>query len=86
MAKEFKLSITDLKKQSNKLPSEEVLKLLVESYKISDKVQVLVNVKLKGNEGIGDIVELYKSEINKEFFPNRGFGKLRVSVVKRAIL
>lgn len=61
------------------------MKLLIESYKISDKVQVLVNVKLKGNEGIGDIAELYKSEINKEFFLNRGFGKLRVSVVKRAI-
>jgi len=67
------------------MSTDELVKLIVESYKLSKKVRDLVNIKFKGEEGLNEVFEAYRTKIKNEFFPNRGFGKLRVGIVKKAV-
>ena len=83
--KNTKMKITELKTQLNKLTHQEVIDLLIESYKISDEVQSYISIRFKGNDSILGILDEYKEKIKNEFFPARGHGKLRVSEVKKAI-
>jgi hypothetical protein len=84
MAKE-NLSITELKNQLKQLPPEEITKLLVESYKISDKVKLLLNATIKGDASIAGLIETLKKKIKNEILPEKGIGRFRVSVVKKAV-
>jgi len=85
MVKDKNLSITELKKQLKQLQPEELMELLVETYKLSDKVKNLINVRLKGDTGVADLLNSCKKKIKNEFLPEKGFGKLRVSIVEKII-
>ncbi|MFT5872493.1 MAG: hypothetical protein ACI8WT_001424 [Clostridium sp.] len=86
MIKDKNISITELKKQLKQLHPEELMKLLVETYKISDKVKNLIKARLKGDIGVDNLLRLCKEKIKNEFLPEKGFGKLRVSIVQKIIL
>ena len=79
------LKVAELKKLLSKMPTDELVKLIIESYKLSKEVHALVNIKLMGDEGLNEVLEASKMKIKNEFFPKRGFGKLRVSIVKKAV-
>ncbi|MBZ9685252.1 DUF6155 family protein [Clostridium estertheticum] len=86
MIKDKNLSITELKKQLKQLQPEELMKLLVETYKMSDKVKNLINARLKGDTGVADLLSPCKEKIKNEFLPEKGFGKLRVAIVEKVIV
>jgi len=86
MIKDKNLSITELKKQLKQLQPEELMKLLVETYKMSDKVKNLINARLKGDTDVAELLSLCKEKIKNEFLPEKGLGKLRVSIVQKLIV
>jgi len=85
MIKDKNISITELKKQLKQLQPEDLMKLLVETYKMSDKVKNLINARIKGDTGVDELLNSYKEKIKNEFLPEKGFGRLRVSIVQKLI-
>ena len=79
------LKLTDIKKQLSKMPTNELVKIIIESCKLSKEIHALVKIKIMGDEGLNEVLEASKMKIKNEFFPKRGFGKLRVSIVKKAV-
>jgi hypothetical protein len=75
---------TDLKKFLANLSEAELRGEITELFKLFAVVKEYYKVKLIP-EGEKDILEKYKKVIKDEFFPNRGFGKLRYSVMKKAL-
>lgn len=63
------LNITELKKLLSKMPTDEFVKMIVESYKLSKEVQALVNIKLKGDEALNDFIEHIKRRLRTSSFP-----------------
>lgn len=64
---------------------DEVYKLLIECFKTSKEAKNFISVKLIGNKAIKELWEISKEKIENEFFPEHGFGKLQLSVAKKAI-
>jgi len=79
------LKIGELRKLLAEMPNDELTNLMVESYKLSKEVQILVNIRLKGDEEVDRFLQVSKTKIRNEFLPSRGFGKLRVGTVKKAV-
>lgn len=57
---------------------------IVELFKKFLKVKEFYQFKLEGN-GALDLHDKYKKIIKKEFFPDRGYGKARLSVARGAV-
>ena len=77
------LTITELKKRLKELSREEVVGLLVETLKMNKDAQAFVSVKLQGERAILELVKEYKEKVRQEFYPDRGYPKLRVTKVKK---
>lgn len=83
--KKSELTVTELKQHITKMPVDEVFKLLIECFKASKEAKSLISVKLIGNKAMKELWEASKEKIENEFFPARGFGKLQLSVARKAI-
>lgn len=81
-----KLKLTELKKELKEFDQKELIQLITELYKMNKDVQQYLSNKFMGEEAILDLYEKSKKKINDEFFPNRGFGKMRLAEAKNAIL
>lgn len=77
------LTITELKKRLKELSREEVVGLLVETLKMNKDAQAFVSVKLQGERAILELVKEYKEKVRQEFYPDRGYPKLRVAKVRK---
>jgi len=75
---------TELKKFLANLSEVELRGEITELFKLFPVVKEYYKVKLNP-AGEKDILEKYKKIIKDEFFPDRGFGKLRYSVMKKAL-
>ncbi|MCG3087289.1 DUF6155 family protein [Sporosarcina cyprini] len=80
-----KLKVSELKKHLNLLDKKMLIEMMVEIHKNNKSVQDYFAVKFSGESAVADLVERAKSEIKNEFFPERGHGKLRLAVAKKAI-
>ena len=80
-----KIKITDLKKQLKDLSQKELIDIIVDLYKIDKNAQEFLNVKFLGADAVKELFEKAKKEIENEFFPDKGMGKIRLAVAKRAI-
>lgn len=79
-----KLKITDLKKYLKAKDNKELEEEIVEIVKLFPNVKEYYEAKIySSNED--DIMEKYRKVIKNEFFPERGFGKLRYSIAQKAI-
>jgi len=83
--KKTELTVTELQQRLSKMPVDEVYKLLIECFKASKEAKNFISVKLIGNKAIKNLWETSKEKIENEFFPANGFGKLQLSVAKKAI-
>lgn len=79
------LTVTELKQRLSKMPVDEVNKLLIECFKASKEAKSLISIKLLGDQAVTTLMENYKKIIENELLPARGFGKLRLTVAKKAI-
>jgi uncharacterized protein YktA (UPF0223 family) len=78
------LKITDLKKYLKTKNNEELQKEIVEIVKNFKDVKEFYNLKLNP-ESEKETFQKYKKIVENEFFPDRGFGKLRYAEVNKAI-
>lgn len=85
MANITKVKIPELKRHLKEYNQNELIKLIVDLYKQNNNIQDYLSVKLLGEETIQDLYENAKAEIENEFFPEKGFGKMRLSKAKSAI-
>lgn len=77
-------TITNLKKYLNNMTKEELIVEIVDIVKQYPDIKEYYTAKLDPKyEEIA--FEKYKKIITNEFFPDRGFGKLRYPVVNKAI-
>ncbi|WP_338061897.1 DUF6155 family protein [Virgibacillus indicus] len=74
-----------MKKETQGIRQKELIRLVAELYKLDPNVQQYLSVKFLGEETIHDLYESTKKEIEDEFFPNKGFGKMRLAKAKTAI-
>lgn len=78
------IKITDLKKYLNNMSKEELIIQITEIVKRYPDIKEYYTAKL--NPKYEEIAfEKYKKLITNEFFPDRGFGKLRYSEVNKAL-
>jgi len=85
MTESKKLSITEIKKALKTYDKEALISILVDCYKQSQDVKNYIHVLLNPDEAIEALYRKSKNQILNEFFPERGFAKLRLSVAKKAI-
>lgn len=78
------LKITDLKAYLKDKNNDELIKEIVELTKQFPAVKEYYGVKLNPASET-EAFEKYKKIIKNEFFPDRGFGKMRYSTVNKAI-
>lgn len=79
-----KIKLGHLKSHLKQLSKDELISDIVELYGKIDPVKDYYQTKLIP-EGEEQVVEKYKTIVKNEFFPSRGFGKLRLSDAKKAI-
>jgi hypothetical protein len=84
-AKPVKLTVAQLKKHLQGLPQPEMIQLVAECFKLDKEVEQFLTVKFLGEEAVHSLFDVYKKKIEDEFFPERGFGKLRLAEAKKAI-
>lgn len=78
------IKITELKKFLANSSVEELRGELIELFKLFPEVKEYFAVKLKPETEKVLLVK-YRKIIKNEFFPDRGFGKLRFSAMKKAL-
>jgi len=78
------LKINDLKKYLRNRNDDELINEIIELAKLYPSVKEYYKAKLLPQSEV-EIFEKYKNIIKNEFFPDRGFGKLRYSKVNEAI-
>ncbi|CAI9390012.1 DUF6155 family protein [Niallia sp. Sow4_A1] len=79
------LKLNQLKKELKQLEQNELIQLISEMYKINKDVQQYLSNKFIGEEAIKDLYERTKKIVRDEFFPERGFAKMRLGVARDAI-
>jgi hypothetical protein len=80
------LKLNELKKELKEFDQKELIQLISELYKLNKDVQHYLSNKFLGEEAIIDLYEKTKKKIKDEFFPERGFGKMRLAEAKSAII
>ena len=78
------LKINDLKKYLKEKSDTELISEIVKLVKLYPNVKEYYKAKLLPESEV-EVFEKYKNMIKNEFFPTRGFGKLRYSNVNKAI-
>ena len=81
----MKIKINDLKKQLRNYEQKELIELIVEMFKANKEVQNYLSSKFLGDEVIEVLFQQACKKIENEFFPERGFGKLRLAEAKKEI-
>lgn len=81
----LKLKVADVKRYLKDLDNKELVGIITELFKANKPVQDYFAVKINGEAAIEELYARAAEAINNEFFPNRGHGKLRLSVAQKAI-
>ncbi len=81
----MKIKVTDLKKQLKAYDQKELIDLVVEMFKANKDVQNYLSSKFLGDEVNEELFKKARKKIENKFFPDRGFGKLRLAEAKKEI-
>ncbi|WP_010500077.1 DUF6155 family protein [Paenibacillus elgii] len=79
------LTPTQIKRKLKECSKDELIILLYEVVKANKEAQAYISVKLQGEPALLEILNASKEQIYKEFYPTRGFPKLRVTKVKQVL-
>ncbi|WP_238579093.1 DUF6155 family protein [Neobacillus niacini] len=82
----MKIKVTDLKKQLKQYDQKELIELVVEMFKNNKDIQNYLSSKFLGDQAIEVLFNQARKRIENEFFPDRGFGKLRLADAKKEII
>ena len=78
------MKITELKNEIALLSRAELEALLLQLYRKNSECKELIEAKFDP-ESEARVFEKYKKQIASEFFPDRGFGRLRYSFMRKAL-
>lgn len=81
----MKLKVSELKKQLKNYDQKQLIQLVADLYKINKDVQSYLSVQFLGEEAVSELFNEAKITVGNEFFPSKGYGKLRLSEAKKAI-
>jgi hypothetical protein len=79
-----KISIKDIRSHLNQKPSDALLEEILTLIKTFPQVREYYQAQLLPGDST-EILANYKKIIENEFFPSRGFGKLRLANIRKAI-
>lgn len=85
MKNSIKLSVPEIKKVLKGYNPEALVSIIADCYKLSKETKNYIHVLLKPEEAIEALYDESKQKIEEEFFPQRGYAKLRLAVAKKAI-
>jgi hypothetical protein len=77
------LTPSQIKGELKEYSKDELIELLYETVKVNKDARAYVSVKLEGEPALLEVLAAFKEQIDKEFYPTRGFPKLRVAKVKQ---
>jgi hypothetical protein len=83
--KPVKLTKTALNKHLKQLDRDQLIDLVKACYGASKDMEKFLAVKILGDEAAESLFHEYCKKVEKAFFPERGFGKLRFREAKSAI-
>lgn len=83
--KSVKLTKSVLNKHLKQLSNDQLIDLLKACYGASKDMEKFLAVRILGDEAAESLFREYRKKVEKEFFPERGFGKLRLQEAKHAI-
>jgi hypothetical protein len=78
------IKTTELKTYLMSRTQQEMVKEVTELFQMIKEVKEYYTIKLD-SQGTEHVLDNYKNIITHEFFPNRGFGKARLSVARKAV-
>jgi hypothetical protein len=82
---EYLLSVTELKNILKKQSREEIIELLLDSYKVSPQVKEYITVKYGDKDTIEQIFETYKNKIKDVFFPKSMRAQFKIGEARKVI-
>ncbi|MDF2925003.1 MAG: Plasmid pRiA4b ORF-3-like protein [Paenibacillaceae bacterium] len=83
--KPVKLTKSALNKHLKQLSPDQLIDLLKACYGASKDMEKFLAVRILGDEAVESLFQEYRKKVVQEFFPERGFGKLRLQEAKNAI-
>ena len=83
--KPVKLTKSVLNKHLKQLNNDQLINLVKACYGASKDMEKFLAVRLLGDEAVESLFQEYRKKIEKEFFPVRGVGKLRLQEAEHAI-
>lgn len=85
MTETKKMKIPEIKRALRAHDKEDLISILIDCYKQSNDVKNYIHVLLNPEEAIEELYQKSKKQILHEFFPERGYSKMRYSVARKAI-
>lgn len=85
MAKESLITITQLKKSLRDYSQDDFVDLITDISQSCPQAREFLTVKFSSRESTEKLLDKYKQQIENEFFPKRGFGRLNLRDAKKAI-
>ncbi|MPQ31223.1 hypothetical protein E4V42_07195 [Clostridium estertheticum] len=82
---DYLLSVTELKNILKKQSREEIIELLLDSYKASIQIKEYITAKYGENDKINQILETYKNKIHDVFFPKSMRGQFKIGEAKKVV-
>ncbi|REE90632.1 hypothetical protein A8990_106137 [Paenibacillus taihuensis] len=80
-----KLSIPALKKQLKTYKTEELVSIIVDCYRSNPEVKKYIHMLLEPENTEDQLFEEAKKKIVQQFYPDRGYPKLKLAEAKKAI-
>ena len=82
---EYLLSISEVKNILKSQSKEDLIKLVIDSYKAIPQLKEYITVKYADQDTIEQITEVYKNKIYNVFFPKSMSAQFKISNAKKAI-
>ncbi|WP_240763206.1 DUF6155 family protein [Paenibacillus thalictri] len=81
----MKLTKSALNKHLKQLSNDRLIDLVKACYGASKDMEKFLAVRILGAEAVESLYQEYRKKVENEFFPERGFGKLRLKEARNAI-
>ena len=79
------ISVTQLKSALKGMDAPQLVQLIADMSKNCPQAREYLTVKFASVEDAKTVLEVYKKKVKNEFFPDKGFGRLRLKDAKKAI-
>ncbi|MFC4768229.1 plasmid pRiA4b ORF-3 family protein [Effusibacillus consociatus] len=83
--KPVKLTVAKLRKELQALSKEELIELLAGCFKVNKQAEQFLSTRFLGEQAVEDLFAACAKKVEDQFFPERGFGKLKLAEAKKAI-